>query len=209
MFDDEKVSAVDTCHSGGAIGADTLFEKTSALYGVKVRAYSYNNSMHKSPNKVEITEEEFEEGMHHVREANKSLKRNLSNMPKEVLGLLARNWAQVKHSDQVFAVSSIVNPNEKDHRGLPSKCKKQSVVGGTGWACQMCIDNGKELYVYDQNVGGWFKWSYISDSFVRLKSVPKITSANFAGIGTRRLNDRGTNAIIELYTNTFNGNGKQ
>lgn len=42
---------------------------------------------------------------------------------------------QVKNSDAVFAIGHLV-------RGI--------VDGGTGWAVQMAIDDGKPVYVYDQ-----------------------------------------------------------
>ena len=44
-----------TCHSGGAKGADSIFESTSEIYGVKTNAYSYKTDYHITKNKVEIT----------------------------------------------------------------------------------------------------------------------------------------------------------
>ena len=168
------------CHSGGAIGSDTLFEDLCVKNNIEIRAYSYKTPYHKSPNKIEISETDFLEGIEKVKLANKSLKRFGY---QKYINLLARNWSQVKYSDAIFAVSSI---------------KGNIVNGGTGWACQMGIDNGKTVYVFDQDISSWFKWSYISESFVK-SPTPKITVENFAGIGTRNLNENGVNAIKSLF----------
>jgi hypothetical protein len=40
-------------------------------------------------------------------------------------------------------------------------------------------------------------------SFIELKETPKIKTKNFAGIGTRKLNDNGKRAIRDLYVKTF------
>jgi hypothetical protein len=64
-----------TCHSGGATGADTYFEKLAESYGVHVNAYSYKTKTHSSKNKVELTEAEFLEGIEHVEIANHTLQK--------------------------------------------------------------------------------------------------------------------------------------
>ena len=48
-----------TCHSGGAIGADTLWEEIGEEFGVKTRAYSYKTKSHTTPNKVEISDDDY------------------------------------------------------------------------------------------------------------------------------------------------------
>lgn len=40
-------------------------------------------------------------------------------------------------------------------------------------------------------------------SFVKLSECPKITTNNFAGIGTRQINSDGISAITDLYKKTF------
>nr|DAJ78227.1 MAG TPA: hypothetical protein [Caudoviricetes sp.] len=62
-----------------------------------------------------ITEDEFNEGKEHVMKANKTLHRK----PEAYMDLLARNYAQVKNADAIFAVGHLNN-------GI--------VDGGTGWA---------------------------------------------------------------------------
>jgi len=67
----------------------------------------------------------------------------------------------------------------------------------------MAINNNKDVYVFDQVKEKWFRWSANSMTFIELKSCPKIASQNFAGIGTRQINEAGIRAIREVYKTTF------
>jgi hypothetical protein len=189
-----------TCHSGGAIGSDTYFETIGANYGVKIKAYSYKTKYHTTDNKVEISDTDYEEGVKAIQLANRSLNRYGIH---RFMNLLARNWAQVKYSDEVFAIGTIVLPGKKGSKGFYNKSQLEVVDGGTGYAVQMAIDNRKTVYVFDQEKDKWFRWSYTSLSFRELKGTPVITSENFAGIGTREIKPNGILAIQEVYNLTF------
>jgi hypothetical protein len=119
------------------------------------------------------------------------------------MNLLARNWAQVKYSNQIFAIGFIVEPGGRTPEGYYSKSKIQTVSGGTGYAVMLGIIHLKEVFVFDQLKDKWFRWSYSSMSFIELKETPTIRAKNFAGIGTRKLNDNGKRAIRDLYVKTF------
>ena len=55
LFDKPKLDLTKiVCHSGGAEGSDTAWEKIGEKFGVKTRAYSYKTNYHESPNKIEI-----------------------------------------------------------------------------------------------------------------------------------------------------------
>jgi len=189
-----------TCHSGGADGADHLFEKMGEKVGVKTKAYSYKTKYHKSPNKVEISEEDFQEGIIQVNKANHYLNRYGVS---KYINLLARNWCQVKYSNQIIAIGTILNPGDKSSKGYRCNSKYQSVDGGTGYCCAMCINEGKPLFVFDQIKNKWFRWSYSSMSFIECE-CPKIMVQDFAGVGTREINQNGINAIKDVYKKTFN-----
>jgi hypothetical protein len=182
-----------TCHSGGAQGSDTYWENIGETFGVKTKAYSYKTSYHVGKNKVEISDEDFQEGVNEINKANKILGRFGI---QKYMNLLARNWAQVKYSNQIFAIGYIVDPGKKSPKGYYSKSKIQTVDGGTGYAVQMGINNKKEVYVFDQNTNFWHRWSYSTMSFIPLNDIPKIETQNFAGIGTREINDFGIKAKI-------------
>ena len=188
------------CHSGGAIGSDTWFETISNNYGVKTKAYSYKTKYHTTENKVEISDLDYEEGIVAITKANKVLNRYGIH---RFMNLLARNWTQVKYSDEVFAIGSIIESGKKGSKGFYNKSDYQVVDGGTGYAVQMAIDNEKMVYIFDQEKDKWFRWSYTSLSFRELKGTPVITTENFAGIGTREIKPNGILAIQELYNKTF------
>jgi hypothetical protein len=178
-----------TCHSGGAEGSDTIWESLCILYGLKVKAWSYKTKYHSSINKVEVSEEDFQEGIECIKKANKILcRKNI----KKYINLLARNWSQVKYSEEIFAISKI------------DSLKDGIVSGGTGWAVAMAIQKSKTIYVFDQEQNAWFKWSNIIDCFIRINYVPQIQTKNFAGIGTRKINEKGKNAIEQVFINSFN-----
>ena len=178
-----------TCHSGGATGADTYFENIGEKYGVLTKAYSYKTSNHKSKNKVEISESDFQEGIEMIEIAAKTLKRKINY---KFMPLLSRNWQQVKNSNQIFAICEICKRPDLEY-----------VAGGTGWAIQMAIDHKKEVFVFDQEQDAWFKWSYAKSKFAVLKNTPKITQQDFAGIGARKIKENGIKAIEKLYETSF------
>lgn len=189
------------CHSGGASGSDTYWETIGEEYGVKTKAYSYKTTYHTTENKVEISEQDYEEGVKEISKANRVLSRYGIH---KFMNLLARNWAQVKYSNELFAIGTIIEPNKKGSKGFYNKSKFQVVDGGTGYAVQMAINNSKFVYVFDQDKDKWFRWSYTSFKFIELTEPLKISYENFAGVGTREIKPNGINAIKEVYKLTFN-----
>jgi hypothetical protein len=185
------------CHSGGAQGSDTYWE---TIGEDKTKAWSYKTNYHLSKNKVELSDEDFKEGILEVKKANKFLNRYGIS---KYMNMLARNWAQVKYSDEVFAIGYIVKVGQKNIKGYYNKGKYDMVDGGTGYAVQMAINNQKPVYIYDQIVDNWFRWSYSSLSFILMKDSPKIKFQNFAGIGTRQITKNGIEAIRKTYNKTF------
>lgn len=189
------------CHSGGAAGADTYWETIGDNYGVKTKAYSYKTKYHTTENKVEISDTDYEEGVKEITKANRVLNRYGIH---KFMNLLARNWSQVKYSDEVFAIGTIVEPGKKGSKGFYNKSEFQVVDGGTGYAVQMAINNGKFVYVFDQDKDKWFRWSYTSLKFIEVTKPLKISYENFAGIGTREIKPNGIKAIEDIYKLTFN-----
>ena len=190
------------CNSGGASGSDQVWEEEGERYGVKTKAYSYKTKYHTTENKVEISDEDYEEGVKEITKANKFLKRFGIN---KYMNLLARNWSQVKYSNEVFAIGQIIEPGQKcSPKNYYNKSEYQVVSGGTGYAVQMAINNEKFVYVFDQDKDKWFRWSYTSLKFIEVKKTLKISYENFAGIGTREIKPNGIRAIEEIYKLTFN-----
>lgn len=179
-----------TCHSGGCPGSDMEWENQGNEYGVKTIAYSFYNHVQEGKNRQNLTVEELNEGYQAALTANKVLKRNLEYTYQYVKNLLSRNWFQVKNSDAIFAIGKFLNP--------------KIVAGGTGWAIQMAIDNKKPIFFFDQKENKWNTFNYEKNEFEKIDYIPKLTE-NFAGIGTREINENGKKAIKEVFKNNFIG----
>ena len=168
------------CNSGAAEGSDSAWEKAAGAVGASVNAWRPTGEA-KSGNRKPLTAAQHKEGLTHYRQAAAALGRTETEK-ENVLGLMARNWFQVKNSDAVFAVS----------RGFD---ENGNVLGGTGYAVQMAKDAGKPIHVFDQNRRRWLKWT---GAEWKTEPTPALTK-KFAGIGTRQLTEAGAKAI----ENTF------
>lgn len=169
-------------HSGGAKGADSAWDEIGREFGVVNHFhYWYGRMNPKSKPEHEISEEDYQEGILKIYEANKILKRN--NFDK-YMSLLARNWLQVKNSDAIYAIGYIEN---------------NKVTGGTGWAVSMGILEDKEIYVFDQHKNCWNFWNNNKFEYC---TTPKLTK-NFAGIGSREITEDGLKAIRNVYTKSL------
>ena len=189
-------------HSGGAIGADSAWDTIGETFGMINNYHYFYGDKTPKGNKV-ITTEELKEGVIRVKKTYKILGR--PDIPK-YYPLHGRNWFQVKNSDAVYAVSTILSPNEVDKKGYTNKSKKSVVEGGTGYAVEMAIQIDKPVYVFNQRKTqdyeiGWYQWDSSENDFIKV-GTPILTK-DFAGIGTRELNAAGEAAIKEVYIKTI------
>ena len=169
--------------SGEAEGSDLYWRGIANQYGIKGEDFTIK-SINKDT-RAEATEK--------VEQANKTLNRVFPVQPNKertqkqadyINNLILRDWLQVKNADTIIAIGRLKN-------GI--------VEGGTGWAVQMAINEGKPVYVFSQNSGKWYK--NINGKW-ESSDVPTLTP-RFAGIGTRQLNDAGKQAIVDVFTKTF------
>jgi hypothetical protein len=176
-----------TLHSGGALGADITWEIIGRRFGLTEFNHYYIDGYKTTKGNASIKMSEKLERMidEDLIKANKTLKRKYPTRNAYVNNLLRRNWFQVNKSDAIFAISSIEN-------GL--------VNGGTGWAVQMAIDKGMQVFVFCQITKKWYTRSL--GSWI-ITEIPILTE-NFAGIGTREIYESGQKAIEDVYNKTFN-----
>jgi len=184
-----------TNHSGGALGADTEWDVIGKNFGMTDNKHYWMNN--KTPNgNTEITADDAIEGQEKVTQAARAMGR-IEPTHQVRDERLIRNWSQVKYSDAVFAVTTMLNVGAEMNYGKKAKIRQGK--GGTGYAIEMAIQAGKPVYVFDQVRNAWFKnidgkWSE--------SEVPTLTQ-NFAGIGTREINEAGKKAIRDVYAKTL------
>ena len=193
-----------TMTSGGAIGSDYYFGQIASKYNVVQRHFYHGQrSETNAPyGNEEISQSDYKEGSIKVaKAAARNFGYQYATMRDD---RLVRNWAQVKYADAIFAVGEIANvgdklfPNQKNDTRVAIA---PSVKGGTGYAVGMAINENKPVFVFDQNKNKWFKYDYSTNNFVETSDV--VLTPNFAGIGTREINENGKQAIEELFRNTF------
>lgn len=205
---DKQYSQDDfTNHSGGAFGSDIEWDKIGVKYGFKNHNHYFHGerSDDNAPQgNFEISDDMYKEG---GIKAAKAAKRNYGakfNITKD--SRLTRNWSQVKNSDAVFAIGKIVSSGEDIEAGGDAKAIAPSVAGGTGYAVGMAILNNTPVYVFNQvdtkkYKTGWYKYDPNTDDFIST-DIPTLTR-NYAGIGTRKINDSGKKAIEDVYKKTL------
>jgi hypothetical protein len=194
-----------TNHSGGALGSDTEWDVIGKNFGMVNNKHYYTGV--KGPGNaplgnVDITDQAIAvEGASKVAQAAKEMWGYKYDTMKDQR--LIRNWAQVANSDAVFAVGTLGKEGDiwkgDEKSSEPRRLLKPAVQGGTGYAVEMAIQAGKPVYVFDQIRNQWYKningqWS---------KSEVPVLTKNFAGIGTREINEAGKQAIRNVYANTF------
>lgn len=189
-------------HSGGALGADIAWENIGSRYGLhNVKHYSYQTKYHKSLSKVEISDLDFQEGIQKIKNANELiLKRKGID---KYMNLLARNWAQIKYSQSVYAVGRILWKGDIGSKGKTHTGNNPIVDGGTGYAIAMSIIEKHPIWIFDQERNCWYFYNDYENDFKKLPEAPHITSNDFAAIGTRQIKQNGLDAIELTYSNTL------
>lgn len=203
----EKDASLYHLHSGGARGSDSLWGAMAKQYGVPDDVNHISHYYHGEISEtnapegnVEISERDYEEGK---VEAAKAAKYNWGYQYDTMKDdRLTRNWSQVKYADAIFAIGHIANPGDPAFPNQPNDTRTAihpMVTGGTGYAVGMAILHKKPVYVFDQELGQWFAFN---GSQFNPIDTPTLT-LNFAGIGTRNINEAGRKAIEDVFKKTF------
>lgn len=185
---DAKVE--NTCFSGGAEGADTLFGVLAEAAGHNVVHYHFRPNKAKQKNVKVLSEFHLIQSDPYLIDANKYIKRKFPTRSLDVDNLLRRNYYQIEASQRIYAATTIGD------NGIP--------LGGTAWAVMMGILKGiNEVYVYDQAYSAWCKFK----GYDKSKKLVKWTKATgipapeglYTGIGSRALTEDAVAAIHRLY----------
>lgn len=184
----------NVCFSGGAIGADTAFDRAARSVGHEAIHFSFDG--HKTSiadgTYVVLSEEELMQADLYIAVAAKIIQRNPPTDPV-VKSLIRRNWYQAFYSDSVYAVGEISTAGK--------------ISGGTAWAVEMflgkvAVDNPsgpQPVYFFDQRRKVWYQYDF-QMGWVPI-DAPPTPSGRYAGIGSRKLNANGAAAIEKIYQN--------
>ena len=206
-------------HSGGAVGADSIWEQITTRYGASYKGYYIedpNNPNNKPPKgNIKViwcnNEEEVEQkttpttvgviksdALTILGLAAERLSRNVAKMASNkdaqyAYNLILRDYVQVIKSDQVIAVGEL-------------SLATNQVAGGTGYAVEMAkvlniSGNPRPIYVFNTLDEKWYKCSNDTSYGVTFfeSAVPTLTK-NTACIGTRGpLDDRNQHVFASTW----------
>jgi predicted NAD-dependent protein-ADP-ribosyltransferase YbiA (DUF1768 family) len=188
-----------TNHSGGAKGADEAWDIIAKELG-----FNTNDKHYREPGKdvvdsqklrelgrkaIPISSELYAKGKQMADTIDKAFGENPNRAYPEYR---YRNYAQVYYADAVFAIS----------KGFGTRAGRYAPLDrGTLYAIYGAIIENKPVYVFDQTDKVWRTYNKESKSWNQI-DTPALTK-NFAGVGTRDINDLGKQAIKDVYEKTF------
>lgn len=172
--------------SGGVNGAEAEFGSQAEAAGIEEVNFTFDgHKLNRKRGVRFLTSEELLSGDVSLSYVSKLMNRTYSSGPlfRKVLQSI---WHQINHAEEVFVVGKILEDS--------------TIKGGTGWGAEFAKICNKPLHVFDQEKNQWFTWQ--TDHWKEKKSV-KIRRKQFAGTGTRFLNDNGKKAIQTLFADSF------
>lgn len=189
-----------TNYSGAATGSDTYWEQVGKEYGIGKQVNYITKDIDR------LTEAQKQEVEKAYVQAVKDLGRKTLPIDSYSGKLVRRDYLQAKAGDAVFAIVEGFDVKEDPTKSPNTTDITKSVKsyrftpkGGTGYATLMATRLGKPVYIFDQSDGKWYDYS--NRRLVEI-DTPVLTT-KFAGIGTRQLNDKGKQAIRDVYEKTF------
>lgn len=170
--------------TGGANGADMLFEEMALKHNYIVRAFSFEGHTTKSRRRIILNNEDLVKAQSFIAAAARKLNKHVPHQ-QYIHKLISRNYYQVQDSLCVYAVATL-------------NFDTNIVNGGTGWAVEMAKLKNIPLFVFDQNKSNWYEWKSKENVWYPTTTVLPFPAV-FTGIGSRELVSSGINAIKYLF----------
>ena len=172
--------------SGAANGAEAAFGEAAERCGIDEVNFTFDghNDARKRGIRV-LTHEELRHGDVSLAYVSRLMKRQYQDTPifRKVLQSI---WHQVNSGQEIYVIGKLLDDG--------------TVKGGTGWGAEFAKLCNKPLFVFDQELNRWHRWT--GDSW-DIQKQPTITHPHFTGTGTRFLADNGRQAINELFDRSF------
>ena len=172
--------------SGGAAGAEAAFGACAERHGIEEVNFTFEGHKIARHRGVRVlNHEELQAGDVSLAYLGRLMHRSYTDSPtlRKVLQTL---WYQVNNGQEIYVIGTILDD--------------KTVRGGTGWGAEFAKLCNKPLFVFDQERGGWFRWT--GDAWAEA-GPPVVAHPYFTGTGTRFLKPNGERAIVELFTRTF------
>jgi len=162
------------------------------------------NYLNKCLKIIELTKNELQQAVFHLKLANKSLKRNIDFNNVYILNLLCKNYYQIKYTRSVYAVGYFESKQKEN-------LKKVNIKGGTAWAIQMFVDKSYKtqnlpIYFFCQDSNSWWNCAIIFNyngekiiNWEKMYLVPKPIN-NYTAIGSRSITENGKQAIKQIFS---------
>jgi hypothetical protein len=176
-----------TLFASGSAGAEEEFGACAERWGVREVNFTFagRRELARTRGVVELSDDALALGAVSDAYVEAHLHRALSRTP-ELRRVLQAIWHQVSKAGEVFSVGAL-NPDG-------------TARGGTGWAVELGRRWGKPVHLFDQERSAWLRWT--GQAWLE-EPPPVITSARFAGAGTRSLSADGRGAIRGLFERSF------
>ena len=172
--------------SGAANGAEATFGAAAERRGVAEVNFTFEGHNDARTRGIRVlTAPELKQGDVSLSYVSRLMHREFRDT-RLFRRVLQSIWHQVNNGLEVFVVGRILDDG--------------TVKGGTGWGAEFAKLCNKPLYVYDQNLSGWFRWT--GDDWTEATN-PIITQPRFTGTGTRFLDKNGAEAIDQLFERSF------
>ena len=188
-----------TNHSGGAQGADTVWENIGLEFGVNEQV-NYTTKDYDKLNEKEKSDLEDQ-----YKAATLFLGRKILSPNSYGGKLVRRDMLQANSGDSIIGITELVKPGIVGRKGYSNKTKYSVPEGGTGYAIARGIALGKPVYVFNQSADygneiGWYQWDELVNDF--MPTDTPILTKNFTGIGASTIYPDGIVAIRDVYQKT-------
>jgi hypothetical protein len=175
--------------SGGALGAEAEFGACAEKHGIEEVNFTFEGHRMVRPRGVRVlNHEELLAGDVSLEYVSRLMHRRYTDSAT-IRKVLQSLWYQVNSGQEVYVIGVILDDD--------------TVRGGTGWAAEFAKLCNKPLYVFDQEKGGWFRWTGVEWEESAGAKQPVIMHQHFTGTGTRHITNIGKQAIEQLFVRSF------
>src|SRR5580765_5911306 len=172
--------------SGAANGAEAAFGAAAERHGIDEVNFTFEGHTDTRTRGIRVlTHAELQQGDVSLSYVSRLMNRTFSDSPL-FRKILQSIWHQINNGQEVYVVGHILSDG--------------TVKGGTGWGAEFAKLCNKPLFVFDQDVDRWHRWT--GESWVA-ESAPIITHEKISGTGTRSIKQNGVKAIDDLFARSF------